>query len=198
MLTDKNSYHSVEEQATTAEQASLVTGDKAHESPLMNKTRGSILLVLLSAAALLISAQSKPSQASMEMPLMGDPEVRLCTFDECFATNCNKQVAPFVCEFHNGGPHGGCSEYAWIEGTCDDQCNLAKCDSMVIPDTVDSCEGVECGADWCAGGQVCGPDVPYQCKSGSARFGCNADKLQWTLRTSDSVCSECCDATTCY
>jgi len=196
MLNDKSSYHSIEEQVTIEEQTSLVPDDKA-QTPLMNKTRGSILLVLLSATALLISAQSKPSQVTMAMPLMGDPEVRLCTFDECFAANCNKEIAPFVCEFHNGGPHGGCSSIPWIEGTCDVQCNLGECDSMVIPDSVDTCEGVVCGQDWCAGGQVCGALVPFQCKSGSARYGCSADDLQWTLRTADVVCSECCDATTC-
>lgn len=32
---------------------------------------------------------------------------RDCTFNECFASNCDHESAPFTCLFHNGGPHGG-------------------------------------------------------------------------------------------
>jgi hypothetical protein len=44
---------------------------------------------------------------------------------------------------------------------------------------------------------VCGSSAPYQCRGGSATFGCSSDPLEWTLRTSDSTCSGCCDYTTC-
>jgi len=122
--------------------------------------------------------------------------VRDCTFDECYASMCNKGVAPYTCI--DGGPGGGCSATPFIEGgTCADQCNLGICDSLDIPEDYPSCEGVACGEDWCKIGQLCGPAVQYQCTQGSSRYGCSDDKLAWTLRTSGSVCSECCDITTC-
>jgi hypothetical protein len=156
------------------------------------------LLVLgISAVSNRPTVMSVPTE-SIVAPLEGSTRgVRPCSFDECFATNCNAGVAPYTCLFHNGGPHGGCSPSAWLEETCDDQCNLEDCGDMVIPDEVAGCKGVECGTEWCKQGQVCPEDVSYQCTEGSARFGCSTDPLQWTLRTGDSVCSECCDASTC-
>jgi len=123
--------------------------------------------------------------------------VRDCTFNECFDTSCDKKLAPFVCELWNGGPMGGCSPTPWLEGTCDDFCNLSNCDTLPIPPTTDSCKDVECSIEWCESPQLCGSDVPYQCTNGSGRFGCSDDPLQWTLRSSTSTCSECCDITTC-
>lgn len=42
------------------------------------------------------------------VPLEGMSMVaRPCTFEECFASNCNHEVAPYTCLYHNGGPHGG-------------------------------------------------------------------------------------------
>jgi hypothetical protein len=34
-------------------------------------------------------------------------KARACALKECFGTSCDHDVAPFVCLFHNGGPHGG-------------------------------------------------------------------------------------------
>jgi len=126
-----------------------------------------------------------------------DVTVRDCTFNECFDTSCDKKLAPFVCERWNGGPMGGCSPTPWLEGTCDDFCNLSNCESLPIPPTTDSCQDVQCSIEWCESPQLCGSDVPYQCTNGSGRFGCSDDPLQWTLRSSTSTCSECCDITTC-
>merc|ERR1712238_163426 len=63
---------------------------------------------------------------------------------------------------------------------------------------VRDCKDVQCGEDtWCESPQLCGEDKPYQCMNGSARFGCSHQRLRWTLKSSDTTCSECCDVTTC-
>jgi hypothetical protein len=41
------------------------------------------------------------------VPLEGAGHTRDCLFDECYATACNAEFAPYTCLFHNGGPHGG-------------------------------------------------------------------------------------------
>mmetsp|Transcript_32804 Transcript_32804/g.79743 ORF Transcript_32804/g.79743 Transcript_32804/m.79743 type:complete len:203 (-) Transcript_32804:218-826(-) len=129
---------------------------------------------------------------------MAKPDTaRSCTFDECFASNCDWKIAPFTCLFHNGGPHGGCSAAPWYESTCSDQCDLTGCSELDIPDEQDGCD-IPCDDDWCANGQrLCGPDVPYQCTSGSSTFGCAADEYMWTLRVESTSCSSCCNVKTC-
>mmetsp|Transcript_8143 Transcript_8143/g.10948 ORF Transcript_8143/g.10948 Transcript_8143/m.10948 type:complete len:218 (-) Transcript_8143:130-783(-) len=122
---------------------------------------------------------------------------RNCTLEECFASSCNTQVAPFTCLFHNGGPHGGCSDVVWTAATCTEQCDLSGCANLDIPEDTDSCAGTECGEEWCTSGRTCGLDVSFQCTNGSARFGCSSDELQWTLRTSTDACSNCCDVSLC-
>jgi len=169
-------------------------------SRLMLIKKGAVLISFIGALALLIASTTPHStDDTAEIPMMGilRPTVRDCTFDECFASNCDMETAPFTCELHNGGPHGGCSPTPWIEDTCDDQCNLKACASLIIPDSVQSCEGVECSKEWCTTGQLCGIHNQYQCTDGSARFGCSQDDLEWTLRTAEVVCSKCCDVTTC-
>jgi hypothetical protein len=117
-----------------------------------------------------------------------------CTFEECYASNCNQEVAPFTCLFHNGGPHGGCSPTAWLEGTCTTQCDLTDCGFFDIPDDTESCDQ-PCDKTFCTDfeDRLCGDDVPYQCTSGSAKFGCSIGKYEWTLRTSSDTCSSCCN-----
>ncbi|KAL7530433.1 hypothetical protein ACHAXR_004673 [Thalassiosira sp. AJA248-18] len=119
-----------------------------------------------------------------------------CTFKECYASNCNHKVAPFTCLFHNGGPHGGCSPTPWVAGTCTKQCDLSHCSGMDIPKGTESCDK-KCKKEVCIGDRLCHSDAPYQCTSGSAAFGCSAEKLEWTLKTSPQTCSSCCDASTC-
>merc|ERR1719491_2584004 len=125
--------------------------------------------------------------------------VRECTFAECYATSCDKESASFVCQKWNGGPMGGCSPTPWVTGTCDDSCSLSNCDKLPIPPTTKTCQDVQCGEDdtWCDSPQLCGEDTPYQCTNGAGRFGCSTDPLHWTLLSSDTTCSECCDITTC-
>lgn len=119
-----------------------------------------------------------------------------CTFDECYATRCNSKVAPFTCVFHNGGPHGGCSLVPWTDESCTKSCDLTNCDDLEIPSDTKSCDE-PCDADWCAAGRLCGPDVPYQCTGGASTYGCSSDKFQWTLLTTSTACSSCCDISNC-
>jgi hypothetical protein len=141
-----------------------------------------------------ITTITNMSAATVELE---DSAVPACTFEECYASNCNHDVAPFTCLFHNGGPHGGCSPTAWLEGTCTTQCDLSDCAELDIPDDTESCDQ-PCDK-FCTNyeDRLCGADVPYQCTSGSAKFGCSKQKLEWTLRTSSDTCSSCCNTKSC-
>jgi hypothetical protein len=141
--------------------------------------------------------ESEPTSSLGDVPLEDLEHARPCSFDECYATSCDAEFAPYTCLFHNGGPHGGCSDIPWVEDTCSEQCDLKDCSSIAIPDDVDSCENQECDDEWCLGGQVCPSDAKYQCMAGSARFGCSTDMLHWTLKTDGPTCSKCCDTVTC-
>lgn len=119
-----------------------------------------------------------------------------CTFAECTSSNCNADVAPYTCLFHNGGVHGGCSPIPWTDETCTKQCDLTGCAGLKIPDSYKDCSGA-CPDDWCSLGRECGSEAPYQCTSGAATFGCSADPYHWTVSVSEVACATCCDATTC-
>jgi hypothetical protein len=138
------------------------------------------------------------SLSSSSLPMMGSskPSARACTFDECNGSNCNHEVAPYTCLFHNGGPHGGCSAIPWTDASCDDQCDLTDCDDIPIPEDAPSCDE-DCEEDWCGNGRLCGSDVPYQCTDGSSRFGCSADEYKWTFKSAATTCSSCCNINTC-
>jgi hypothetical protein len=152
------------------------------------------VIAIVATLSLVTRATGTKIQAPLEsMSLTARP----CTFKECFASNCNHDVAPYTCLFHNGGPHGGCSPTPWYPTTCDDQCSLTDCDKLEIPDDVSTCENRKCTSSWCEGGQVCPKDAPFQCVDGSGRFGCSMDALHWTLRVGTNVCTDCCDTTTC-
>ncbi|GMI29239.1 hypothetical protein TeGR_g10848 [Tetraparma gracilis] len=122
---------------------------------------------------------------------------RACSFDECYASSCDWSLAPFACLLWNGGPHGGCGAAPWVAGTCDEQCDLAGCAELPVPDGTPDCER-PCPAGWCADkARLCGAAVPYQCIAGAAAYGCSEDKLHWTLEVQETACGECCDVTTC-
>jgi len=216
MLNNKRTeYSTIEDQTQHVEAGTCNTisdGNDEHQQrnqqsstfsrPLMQIKTGAVLIAIIGAAALLFASTSTSthsSETAAELPVVGihGPAARDCTFDECYASNCDKETAPFTCEFHNGGPHGGCSSTPWTELTCDDQCDLTVCSSLPIPDTVESCKGAQCSTEWCTQGQLCGTDIPYQCTDGSARFGCSTNDLKWTLKSADVVCSSCCDVATC-
>lgn len=120
-----------------------------------------------------------------------------CTFAECRSSHCDYLAAPYLCLFHNGGPHGGCSPVPWAEGTCAVSCDQGGCDGLDLPSDATSCDGTVCEEEDCASGQACGRDAPYQCTAGSARHGCNDDEYHWTIYASAETCSSCCDARTC-
>lgn len=126
------------------------------------------------------------------------PPPQPCTFAECIASHCDIVEAPYLCLFHNGGPHGGCSPVPWADGTCTVSCDQGGCDALDIPSDATSCDGTPCdGIEGSCGGQTCGPDVPYQCTAGAGRHGCSGDEYHWTAYTSPETCSSCCDARTC-
>jgi hypothetical protein len=139
---------------------------------------------------------SSAQGAAMEPVLMSFSGVASCTFEECFNSNCNAEFAPYTCLLHNGGPHGGCSNIPWVEGTCEKQCDLSGCDALEIPDDTKDCD-VACDKTWCAQGRLCGSDVQYQCTVGASAFGCSDDAYHWTLRTASTACSSCCNVNLC-
>jgi len=188
--------------ATTEEQHSIESPSMKNKKTIYGIATGciAISLVIFFAASNRVVPNQVMEDVSMENVSIGRAKttVRACTFGECYSSSCNAKVAPFTCLRHNGGTHGGCSPTEWTESTCDDQCSLEHCADISIPEDTASCAGVECGDDWCTTiGQTCGPSVPYQCTKGSSRFGCSANPLEWTLFSKDTVCSVCCDATTC-
>ena len=73
-----------------------------------------------------------------------------CTFDECYATSCNWNSAPYTCLRWNGGPMGGCSTTPWEAGTCDVECDLSNCASLPIPADTPNCNDTPCPASWCS------------------------------------------------
>jgi hypothetical protein len=155
-------------------------------------------LTIAAAVMFLVTTQTHSSAqgAQMEPVLMSFSGVASCTFEECFSTSCNSELAPYTCLFHNGGPHGGCSDIPWVEGTCEKQCDLSGCDELEIPDDYENCD-VACGKSWCDAGRLCGPDVQYQCQIGASAYGCSEDTFHWTLRTASTACSSCCNVNLC-
>lgn len=133
-----------------------------------------------------VSSQDIPLEATASPP-------RACTFDECLTSRCDAEQAPFLCLWHNGGPHGGCSPVPWMQGTCDLDCNTRTCASLPVPDEF-NCHGKPCSVEWCrtTGQQLCTAAAPFQCTTGAGRFGCTDDAFHWALYG-----CECCDATTC-
>lgn len=191
-----SSYQSIEIPSShlwnIQEEDSATAHAKSRRTILLGSVVAGMLLVMVG-----VTAGSGGQVGGDAVPMMGSSAVRDCSFAECYASGCNHDLAPFTCLFHNGGPHGGCSSVPWISWTCSEQCNLAACEDIDIPPSTPTCEDVVCDPEWCKGGQVCGPDVPYQCTNGAARFGCSEDPLQWTLRTDHVMCPTCCDASTC-
>jgi hypothetical protein len=188
----KTQYESIEDQE-------LGSSPVSETSPRNNTSKRTLVasVLIISALLLVVGLTSQSGFPRGGVPLLGMGHPRACSFEECFATNCNAEVAPYTCLFNNGGPHGGCSPTPWIKGTCTESCDLKDCGSIEIPDDVASCEKKQCEKEWCEGGQVCHTDTMYQCTDGAARFGCSTDALHWTLKTDGTTCSKCCDTTTC-
>jgi len=162
---------------------------------------GGVLSMVLVIAIAVYSSTGSAAAATVALEsnansnyVSSSSSVPSCTFEECYGSNCNQEVAPFTCLFNNGGPHGGCSPTPWLEGTCTTSCDLTNCGLLDIPEDTKSCDQ-PCDQTFCTNyaDRLCGDDVPYQCTSGSAKFGCSNGKLEWTLRTSSDTCSSCCN-----
>ena len=163
-----------------------------------------LCVVVVAMVAYRPSMHSTPSPIIVEdvVPLGRPPSnssvtTTPCTFDECTRSMCNAETAPYVCLFHNGGVHGGCSPVPWTPETCTTQCDVAGCDDLEIPDSVQDCNQ-DCPQEWCeVGPRLCGSEAPYQCTDGASAFGCSADAYQWTFRVTEAACSSCCKASSC-
>ena len=193
-----------EEEASPPPRAAAKTTNPRTESSdgsLSKLIVGGALATLLVVLAVVnySSSQAPPASILTSLGIQGKGDTTTtpsCSFSECYASNCNHQVAPYTCLFHNGGPHGGCSPTPWTLGSCTKSCDLSHCAGMDIPKGTDSCDK-PCKKEVCIGDRLCDSDAPYQCTSGSAAFGCSAGKFEWTLKTSSQTCSGCCDAGTC-
>lgn len=127
-----------------------------------------------------------------------------CSTIECFATNCDKQLAPFLCT--SGNAKFGCSDRAstWVDDKiCTTSCDLRDCDlnAMVedeasLPRHCDDCTKEQC--DFLAKEffQSCGDAAPFVCLNGSSRFGCSESPFMWAAAV-NTTCSECCNKLSC-
>lgn len=106
--------------ATIPEQEGLVGGGAHNSSDQRRRfsfSSGAAILLVVSAAILgavaLLNSHSSSSDVSFmnEVPIEGlskkGSSARACKFEECYESNCNAAVAPFICITHNGGPHMG-------------------------------------------------------------------------------------------
>ena len=170
---------------------------KAEEAAHWSKlTLGGVAALSMFLVALAMKSGAAATDAVPILELATTGTTTACTFDECYASNCNQKVAPFTCLFNNGGPHGGCSPTPWVEWSCTTSCDLSGCSDLDIPDDTDSCDQ-PCDEAVCVGDRLCHHDNPYQCTSGAAAFGCSLGPLEWTLKTSSATCSSCCNAKSC-
>lgn len=147
---------------------------------------------------------------------MGVYNTRPCSFEECISSPCrNAASTPFVCLglAHDQRIPGGCGRTPYHPETCSDQCNAIGCGPLLEHhrqqqqknkrtttrrETNIDCD-VACPRLWCSKDRLCGDDrLPYQCTSGRARYGCSANKFEWTLRSTDAECSSCCKTTSCH
>jgi hypothetical protein len=84
-------------------------GDGAEQHGTGGFSRRVMLFVIaVIAIVATLSLVTRATGTKIQAPLEGmSLTARPCTFKECFASNCNHDVAPYTCLFHNGGPHGG-------------------------------------------------------------------------------------------
>lgn len=206
MTSRPKDYHSI--MARQGDENALATG---HATPTDSvqvppaKSKSTMVITAVVATVLMIFVGFSASTLRMEgptksldVPVEGMAllsKTRDCVFQECLDASCNAATAPYLCVFHNGGPHGGCSPVPWSEETCDDSCNVSPCTTLPFPDDVSSCKNQKCSREWCeaASMQRCGPTVPYQCTQGAGRLGCSDDPYHWVL----NGCNSCCDVASC-
>jgi hypothetical protein len=157
---------------------------------------GMVVTIGLVAVSITSGATSDGTAAILFMGNNNGEKIRDCTFHECITSTCQFLTASYTCLEYQGNVNGGCSVIPWyVPGDCDEQCNLANCDSLPVPKDEHGCEYSECDDDACA--KKCPDNTPYQCTEGSSTYGCTNDKFMWTYKSAHSVCSKCCDVTTC-
>ncbi len=127
-----------------------------------------------------------------------------CSTIECYSTNCDKQLAPFLCT--KGNAFGGCSNEAsaWVDDKiCTKSCDLRDCDLHAVvedeaslPRHCNECNKEQC--DFLAKQffQSCGNDAPYTCLKGANLYGCSSNKYVWEAAV-ETTCGECCDKRSC-
>lgn len=180
----------------TSETAHAPTATHERSSPKKWMSIALISVLLLAGLSTLTRDGSQPS-ASQNLQGSSSPPPRSCIWSECVSSKCSPSTAPYTCLKWNGGPHGGCSVIPWVEGTCDDQCDLMECSNLPIPEGTKTCDK-PCPKTHCAKPSLCGLDVPYQCLEGSAANGCSDDEMHWTVSVQDTTCGECCDVSSCF
>ena len=140
---------------------------------------------------------------------LGIYNIRPCSMKECLLSPCeDAATAPFSCMAlsHNHDIRGGCGPTPWTREICADQCDTTGClrllehmkETSPVGGIDDEDCDVPCPKSWCNRNRLCGESsAPYQCISGQSVYGCSADRLQWTLRSTRTECSSCCKTTTC-
>ena len=127
-----------------------------------------------------------------------------CSTIECFSTNCDKQLAPFLCT--EGQASSGCSAKAenWFDtNICTQSCDLRTCDShaavedeSVLPRHCDDCNEQQCEFLQKQFFQACGDAAPFVCLEGSSRFGCSDSPFTWAAAV-ETTCGSCCNKLAC-
>lgn len=184
----------------TQNEATPLHDDVSPRPTTSNSTtnKGTILIAAIAGITCLFALSSftsarRTNQTTLmmaESDILRAAKVPNCPIALCFTNGCSP-AAPFKCHDQNG-----CSATPWYPGSCRNQCSLEYCTGD-IPDGSPTCEGVKCPGGSCKNYQKCGASAPYQCLSGASANGCNADPFEWTMRTTENTCSECCDTSTC-
>jgi hypothetical protein len=127
-----------------------------------------------------------------------------CSTIECYSTNCDKNLAPFLCTV--GNAIGGCSSLAsdWVDNpVCTKSCDLRSCDSHAViddettlPRHCDECNDKQCAFLAEQFFQSCGNDAPYVCLKGANLYGCSKSPFTWAVAV-ETTCGECCDKRSC-
>jgi hypothetical protein len=66
-----------------------------------------LALVLCCVLALMIAHGGATPETGGPIELEAKTMVHACSFEDCYASNCDHEIAPYTCLFNNGGPHGG-------------------------------------------------------------------------------------------
>lgn len=140
--------------------------------------------------------------------------IRPCSLEECVSSPCeDPESTRFACLSlqHDKQARGGCGAVPWTKTICADQCDASGC-SWLLREKIDASQlqqpgsdenvvedcDTECPKHWCERNRLCGAEAaPYQCTTGLSIYGCSADMYEWTVRSTDTDCSACCNTNFC-